>query len=78
MKNKITPEEFIGKAEYDNFSGFTRCKEGIAITDLIEWRSIRSICSLPYLEAYALRKELGQFIADAINEKIERSKLKST
>lgn len=82
MKNKITPEEFIGKAKYDEWGQYVWGVDkagGKMIANVRAWGAIQNIfgCKVAKsTEAVKFQDELGQFIADAINEKIERSKLK--
>jgi hypothetical protein len=70
----MTPAEFIGKAKFDEGSGyiFGNAPNGERIVaELRGWGTISNYFQFSD-DAVAFQDQLGQFIADAINEKIER------
>lgn len=70
----MTPEKFIGKAWYDQLGqmvwGETK-KGDQLIADLRGWGAIQNLFKSE-VEAATFQDEVGVFITDAINEKIER------
>lgn len=80
----MTPKEFINKAKYDNEGQWLWRvdKEGGLgrLVDLRGWGAIQYLFpnpdkTLDLDKAAAFQDEVGQWITDAINEKLERENL---
>jgi len=73
----MTPAEFIEKAVYNSMGTmiFAQQKEGLQmLLDVRGWGAIQNMFPT-HLEAAMFQDQLGQFVVDAINEKIEREKV---
>ena len=73
----MTIKEFIGKAEYDPLGTMIwsiRGKEMQMLADIRGWGTIQNMFKTE-AEAAEFQDELGRFIKNAINEKIEREVL---
>ena len=70
----MTIKEFIGKAEYDPSGTMiwaTRGKEMQLLADIRGWGAIQNLFKTVE-EAAKFQDEIGRFITDAINEKIQK------
>lgn len=75
-----TVESFINKAQYDQFGthiwGISDKKEFQLIAEVRGWGAIQNLFKSTS-EAADFQDNLGKFIVEAINEKIERDKHKA-
>lgn len=79
MTNSTIKDFLNGKVKFDEFTGgyfWIVAKDGehrmLADTRIRGWGEIHNLFKHDYKAAAAFQDELGKFIADAINEKIER------